>query len=232
MWGCLFVLLIVGLVGKLLVSPITVTDLMAAQTPPQQAGPEVWAASVGLAAATAVVMALTAGRRRAGRWWVVLARAAALLAVSTAVALWVRHAVGTDDWTRGATLESLAAGITAFAFRVAVRRSERGRPLPGEVWLALVPFRERDECARHYCVVLSRRWGYAEVLQITSQNKDGRSGFVWLPNADWDRVSGKGHWVEVGLPPRRVPYRNFLKDRPQGPCPPAVWRELRRRRPD
>ncbi|MEU3451808.1 hypothetical protein AB0H29_31980 [Streptomyces thermolilacinus] len=227
MWGCLALVLAVGILGKLLTAPLTVSDLMAAQSPPQQPVWWEWAVLGAVSVLTALAVSWSAGRRRPGRALALAARTALLLALCAVVALWVRDRVGTGDWTLGATLESLAAGITALVFRGVVRRRERGRPLPGEVWLAMVPFRDTDQAARHYCVVLRRRLGYADVLQITSQDKDGRSGYLPMPNGAWDTVSGKPHWVETARPPRRVPYRDFLKDRPQGPCPTPTWRQLR-----
>ncbi|WP_462023337.1 hypothetical protein [Kitasatospora cinereorecta] len=155
-----------------------------------------------------------------------------LLGLCTAVALWMRDVVETDNYTLEAGLESLAAGLTAVLFRRGVRTWERKRPLPGEIWLARVPFRDRDEAAPHYCVVVGRRFGHADVLQITSQNKDTRDDFVRIPNVGWDTVSGKDHWLEIGLTPRRVPYVDFLKSRPQGACPRTTWRQIRDRRPE
>ncbi|WP_228984057.1 hypothetical protein [Streptomyces sp. DH12] len=220
----------VGFLGKLLVSPITVPDLMAAQAPPQHPAPGEWAVLLAVSAVTAFAVVGSAGRRRPGRGPALFLLTALLLGLCAVVALWVRGRVGSDGWTLGATLESLAAGVTALALRGAVRRAERGRPLPGEVWLAMVPFREDDRRARHYCVVVARRRGHAEVLQITSQDKEGRRDHVWMPNDGWDPASGKEHWVERGVAPRRVPYADFLKARPQGPCPRATWRLVRRRR--
>ncbi|MEV5443360.1 hypothetical protein AB0N23_12605 [Streptomyces sp. NPDC052644] len=230
MWGCLALVPAVGILGQLLTSPLTVSDLMAAQSPPQQPLWWEWAALGAVSVLTALTVTWSAGRRRPGRAPSLAVRTAVLLALCALVALWVRDRVGTDDWTFGATLESLAAGVTALVFRGVVRRRERGRPLPGEVWLAMVPFRDSEQAARHYCVVLRRRRGHADVLQITSQDKSGRRGYLPMPNGTWDTVSGKGHWVETGPRPRRVPYRDFLKDRPQGPCPTATWRQLRHRR--
>ncbi|MCP9956341.1 MULTISPECIES: hypothetical protein [Streptomyces] len=229
MWRGLVLLSAAALLGCLLSIPLTVSDLMAAQSPPQRPAPWGRLVLVAIPVATALAVVRSAGRRRPGRAPALAAGTALLLGLCTVVALRVRDRVGTGDWLLGATLEALAAGATALVFRRVVLWRERGRPLPGEVWLAMVPYRDGDRAARHYCVVLSRRLGYANVLQITSQNKDGRPGYVPMPNGEWDTVSGKGHWVETALRPRRVPYRDFLKDRPQGPCPTATWRQLRRR---
>ncbi|MER7705309.1 hypothetical protein ABTX81_20755 [Kitasatospora sp. NPDC097605] len=112
--------------------------------------------------------------------------------------------------------------------RASSRTATVTRPAAGEVWVAMVPFRDRAEEARHYCVVVAARAGYAEVLQITSKDKDHRPDYIRMENEGWDRT-GKPSWVEIGMTPRRVPYGSFLSDHPQGPCPPRIWREIQRR---
>ncbi len=93
----------------------------------------------------------------------------------------------------------------------------------------MVPLREDPaRQLRHYCVVLAVHPGHAEVAQITTKDKDGRSDHIRMPNDGWDKASGRAHWVEFGRPPRRVDYGMFLKSRPQGRCPAPVWRQLSR----
>ncbi|MFF5182586.1 hypothetical protein ACFY30_02175 [Streptomyces sp. NPDC000345] len=231
MVGCLAVLLFVAVVGEFLIMPVWMHDLMAAQTPPQRLDSGETAVLVLGSLLTALVIVWSSGRRRPGRSAELLAYAVLLVGLCVAVALWLRQRMDTGNWSLEAAVESLAAGATALVFRRLLRRSERGRPLPGEIWLALVPFRERDEEARHYCVVVGRGLRHAKVLQITSQNKDDRRDHVRIPRDGWAVNSGKdAHWMEIGLPPRRVPYRDFLKDRPQGPCPKATWRQIRAHR--
>ncbi|WP_053689184.1 hypothetical protein [Streptomyces sp. WM6372] len=124
-------------------------------------------------------------------------------------------------------LARVAAVLAAVA-----ARAIRARPRPGEVWLAMVPLREDPgQQLRHYCVVLETGSGTARVAQITSKDKDGRRDHIRIPNHGWDEYSGRSHWVEIGREPRVVPYRGFLKSRPQGRCPDAVWSELQARRP-
>ncbi|MFH9619207.1 hypothetical protein [Streptomyces pratensis] len=231
MGGCLVVVLALTIVGEFLAAPVWLYDVLAAQTPSQRPGVLEWVASSGLATLTALAVVWTGGRRRPGRGPSLAVQTAVLLGLCTAVALWTRNTLETDNYTLEGVLESLAAGFVAVLFRRGVRGWERTRPLPGEVWLARVPFRERAGVSQHYCVIVGRRSGHAEVLQITSQNKDTRDDFVRMPNERWDSVSGKDHWLEIGLPPRRVPYTDFLKPRPQGPCPRTTWRQLRSRRP-
>ncbi|MFC5663081.1 hypothetical protein ACFP3U_08810 [Kitasatospora misakiensis] len=112
--------------------------------------------------------------------------------------------------------------------RSSARTATVVRPTAGEVWVAMVPFRDRAEAARHYCVVVGTRADYAEVLQITSKDKDHRDDYIRMENEGWDRT-GKPSWIEIGIAPRRVPYESFLADHPQGPCPPDVWQEIQRR---
>ncbi|WP_406090584.1 hypothetical protein [Kitasatospora purpeofusca] len=184
----------------------------------------------------------------------VLAGACSLLAHLVG-AYAVPKLLGTQDPApaNGYALQCLAVGALAWGWRTAVRawsgdllerprvrpaRTGAGRsaartttvprPSAGEVWVAMVPFRDRAEAARHYCVVVGARSGYAEVLQITSKDKGHRDDYIRMENEGWDRT-GKASWVEIGMAPRRVPYESFLADHPQGPCPPQIWREIQRR---
>ncbi|WP_157855448.1 hypothetical protein [Kitasatospora purpeofusca] len=184
----------------------------------------------------------------------VLAGACSLLAHLVGVYA-VPKLLGTQDpaAANGYALQCLAVGAFAWGWRTSVRawsgdllvrppvrpaRAGTGRsatrtttvsrPSAGEVWVAMVPFRDRAEAARHYCVVVGTRSGYAEVLQITSKDKDHRDDYIRMENEGWDRT-GKASWVEIGMAPRRVPYESFLSDHPQGPCPPRIWREIQRR---
>ncbi|MBT2544186.1 hypothetical protein J7E99_26665 [Streptomyces sp. ISL-44] len=246
--GCaalLLVLFVLPTVGYLLAVPLALPDLMAEQTPPQELrGAWQYLIVYAIPVVVALVLALFAGRRRPFVWWLVPARAAALLALVAAALWWTEGQVGDQPlWNVRATAESMAAGLVALGFVAAVRwwDTSRGggprtvatvrahRPAPGEIWLAMVPLREDPaRQLRHYCVVLAAHTDHAEVAQITSKDKDGRSDYVRMPNDGWDKVSARPHWVEAGLPPRRVDYRMFLKSRPQGRCPAPVWRELSR----
>jgi hypothetical protein len=154
-------------------------------------------------------------------------------------------------WSFTATLETVAAAfavaITFHAIRWWCRRDdppvvihgprpgtdhprgtdrEERRPWPGEIWLAHIPKREDEtDTLRHYCVVVGNRASYAEVMQITSQDKTGRWDHIPFPNDGWDYTE-REHWLEVALPPRRVPYGNFLKSTPQGDCPEEAWEAI------
>ncbi|MFC8795404.1 hypothetical protein [Streptomyces cinereoruber] len=224
-----------GMVGYFLAIPATFAALLDAQVPPQRVeGFAQYAFLYAVVLLTAFLVAVVASRGRAFVWWLVGVRALVLAGLATAVVARVELRVTGVPWNLRALAEGMAAGAVGFAFWVVVRwwdRNRRHRPVAGQVWLARVPFREGGGALPHYCVVLRARWRHAEVLQITTKNKDDRSDHIRIPNAGWDRVSGRDHWVEIGLPPRPVPYRDFEKARPQGRCPRETWRLLRAARP-
>ncbi|MFE5807769.1 hypothetical protein [Streptomyces sp. NPDC056491] len=240
--GLLLVLLVLPTVGYLLAVPLALPDLLAEQSPPQQLqGFGQYLIVHAVPVVVALLVAVFASRRRTGPRWLVPVRAAALLVLVAGALWWTEGRVGDHPvWNVRATAESLAAGLVALAFVVAVRRwdSSRGgprvaaqvqRPAPGEIWLAMVPLREDPaRQLRHYCVVLAVHDGHAEVAQITTKDKGGRGDHIPMPNDGWDKASGRAHWVEFGRPPRRVDYGMFLKSRPQGRCPAPVWRRLSR----
>ncbi|MGW7258478.1 hypothetical protein [Streptomyces sp. NPDC054834] len=150
-------------------------------------------------------------------------------------------------WSFTATLETVAAAVAVAITFHAVRRwcrrdepplrvvipgprpgtnQEVRLPRAGEIWLADVPLREDDsQTLQHYCVVVRNHASHAEVMQITSKDKTGRRDFIPIPNDDWDYTE-REHWLEVALPPRRVPYGGFLKSTPQGDCPEETWQAI------
>ncbi|MFI5688247.1 hypothetical protein [Streptomyces sp. NPDC051636] len=156
-------------------------------------------------------------------------------------------------WSFTATLETVAAAVAVAITFHAVRRwcrrneppwqavihgprpgtgrpgsadQEVRRPRTGEIWLADVPLREDDSrTLQHYCVVVRNHASYADVMQITSKDKSDRRDHIPIPNDGWDNTEYE-HWLEVALPPRRVPYGGFLKSTPQGDCPEETWRAI------
>ncbi|MED7947998.1 hypothetical protein PUR56_04105 [Streptomyces sp. BE303] len=256
--GCLnafFMLIFFTVLGYLLALPVLIPAVMKGQTPPLHATPAQVAILAGISYAVALLLDWQAGRRRRVEPWVVPVRAAALTGLAALVAHLVGaylapQVFGVRDQAgaNASALQCVVVGAIAWAWRLRVRSWAGGpperswtpprrtdsrtrtvaRPAAGEVWVAMVPFRDRAEAARHYCVILQAQQGYAEVLQITSKDKDHRDDYIRMENEGWDRT-GKPSWVEVGMVPRRVPYESFLSDHPQGPCPPRIWREIQRR---
>lgn len=256
------------LVGHLLLVPVVVPGLMAAQSPPQPVDGAALAILAGISLLTAVVVARVAGRGQPFRWWLLLARTAVLLGLCAAAVALTRSQVEPGalratmeepadpygKWLVTSMLEIPAAGLTAMVFFLVVRwwgrrrvaPLPRGRqsadrpsgpagpiwPEPGEIWLAMVPYREgTGEESQHYCVVVSCHEFHAGVLQITSQNKDARRDHIRIPNVGWDEVSGKDHWMELDVPLREVPYEKFLTVSPQGQCPATTWGQIQAAHP-
>ncbi|MGW0965059.1 hypothetical protein [Streptomyces sp. NPDC002516] len=226
-------------VGYALALPVTLPDLMASQDPPLHVrGPVQYAVLYGVPVVAAAGVALFAARRRSVAPWAVVARAAALLVLGQIAAHWAATRFDAPEWSARATVQCGAAGLTAYLCLVVLRRwDDRGlpsgsrRPGPGEVWHAVVPFRDNEGSKERYCVVMRSRPHHVEVLKITSRNKDHRDDHIRMPNHGWDLTSGKEHWVEIGLQPLRVPYQNFTDGRPKGRCPRPVWRRLRSESP-
>ncbi|MFD5639498.1 hypothetical protein ACFWJM_35905 [Streptomyces sp. NPDC127077] len=226
-------------VGYALALPVTLPDLMASQDPPLHVqGPVQYAVLYGVPVVAAAGVALFASRRGSVARWIVVVRAAAVLVLGQIAAHWAAARFDAPEWSARAMAQCGAAGLTAYLCLVAVRRwDNRGlpsgsrRPGPGEIWHAVVPFRDNEGSKERYCVVMGSRPHYAEVLKITSQNKDHRDDHIRMPNEGWDLTSGKDHWVEIGLQPLRVPYQDFTDGRPKGRCPRSVWRRLRAESP-
>ncbi|WP_327345843.1 hypothetical protein [Streptomyces europaeiscabiei] len=230
-----YLLLVVwNAVGYALALPVAVPDLMAAQDPPlRPPTAEQYAILHGVPVAVALGVAAFTRWSRPSPWWSYLCHAAVVLGASRAAVLWA-------DTRFDSAMVALsgASGLAAFFCHRAVRwwdgggfNGGRRRPVPGEIWHAVVPFRESAGELPHYCVVMRPGLRHVEVLQITSQDKDHRADHVRIPNDAWDLSSGKAHWVEIGLSPRLVPYGKFTEVLPKGPCPKPTWRQLQARRP-
>ncbi|QES47220.1 hypothetical protein DEJ50_04605 [Streptomyces venezuelae] len=241
--------------GYLLTLPMLMERLLAAQTPPQElSGPGEYAVVYGIAVAATLTVATVASKQRPLIWWLVAARAAGLYALVQVAARWAdsRIEAAPEHWTPWAMAICGAAGLAALLFLRGVRAWDQKRgagsrtpglarrngnrfgrpPLAGQIWVAMVPLREDPtQELRHYCVIVKPRLLHAEVLQITSKNKDGRRDFIRLPNDGWHKNKDKAHWVEFGQQPRKVKYTRFLANRPQGRCPTPAWQQLRSGRP-
>ncbi|MER5932029.1 hypothetical protein [Streptomyces sp. NPDC002054] len=241
--------------GYLLTVPMLMEQLLAAQTPPQDlSGPGEYAVVYAIAVAATLAVSAVASKQRPLIWWLVAARALGLYALVQVAARWAdnRVEVGPEQWTLRAMAISGAAGLAALLFLRGVRAWDQKRgagsispgmarrignrfghpPLAGQIWVAMVPLREDPaQELRHYCVILKPRLLHAEVLQITSKNKDSRRDFIRLPNDGWHTKNDTAHWVEIGQQPRKVKYGRFLANRPQGRCPDPAWQQLRAGRP-
>ena len=228
------------IIGYALSLPFTLPDLMAGQQPPLEPhGFDQHAVLYGVPATAAAAVMAVAGRGRPCPWWMFLLRTGLLLALASAATAWAGGQYGPlDGSTTRLLAQSGAAAVVAFlSYRVVLRNSPasavpgRRRPAPGEIWHAVVPFRDSEGSKQRYCVVVGTRADHVEVLKITSKNKDHRADHIRMPNDGWDLTSGLDHWVEIGLPPLRVPYADFTNPRPKGRCPKPVWRQLQAHHP-
>jgi hypothetical protein len=66
------------------------------------------------------------------------------------------------------------------------RPALRGRPAPGEIWWADVPYQEGNGSKIRPCLVLRTGRGGSTVLKITSQDQSTRAAHLRLPTAGWD----------------------------------------------
>ncbi|MFI6445884.1 hypothetical protein [Kitasatospora sp. NPDC050543] len=233
--------------GELLAQPVLMPALLAAQQPPQHTTPAQLAMLIAISYGVALLVDRHAGRSRRVPLWALLLRAGGLAALCSLAAvlagdLLVPRIFGQQDpgWAGAATVQSLVVGVVAWVWSRSVRAWARtaavaatsvhapDQPAPGEVWLAMVPYRERAEEGRRHCVVLRTCDDHAEVVQITTRNKDDRADHIRMSPKGWSRT-GKPCWVEAGAPPRKVRYENFLARQAQGRCPAGTWRQIKKR---
>lgn len=73
----------------------------------------------------------------------------------------------------------------------------RGRPAPGEIWWAEVPFHDGDGSKVRPCLVLRTGQSGSAVLQITSQDQSARAAHLRLPTARWDPRADHDSWLDL-----------------------------------
>ncbi|MEU9605249.1 type II toxin-antitoxin system PemK/MazF family toxin [Streptomyces sp. NPDC048057] len=72
----------------------------------------------------------------------------------------------------------------------------RGRPKPGEIWWADVPYEDGPGSKDRPCLVLSVRAGSARVAKITTRG-DGRAGVIPLPPGTVGDAQGRPSFLET-----------------------------------
>ncbi|WP_454049304.1 type II toxin-antitoxin system PemK/MazF family toxin [Cellulomonas sp. Marseille-Q8402] len=124
-------------------------------------------------------------------------------------------------------LLALVAGAVLLVLRL-LGRAGLPRPRPGEVWFAMVPFRDGTGAKDRPVVVLATRGRTCTVARLTSQDHGARPEYVRAPHV----LPGlrKQSWVD--LRPMRI-HRKALRRR-TGDAGRAwlVWYEERARRAD
>jgi hypothetical protein len=101
----------------------------------------------------------------------------------------------------------------------------RGRPAPGEIWWADLPYQDGTGSKIRPCLVLSTGPGGSTVLKITSQDQSTRAAHVRLPTASWDPHARHDSWLDL-----RGPYelRRTAFQRRAGVVDVRSWRAVRR----
>lgn len=105
------------------------------------------------------------------------------------------------------------------------RPAPSGRPQPGEIWWADVPYEDGTGSKVRPCLVLRIRRGGADILKITSQDKRNRNDHVRFPTKRWDPRAEHDSYLDVAT---LVRVRSAAFVRPAGRCDPAIWRAIRR----
>ena len=77
------------------------------------------------------------------------------------------------------------------------RAAWRGRPAPGEIWWADVPYQEGNGSKVRPCLVLRTGRGGSAVLKITSQDQSGRRQHLRLPTTGWDARADHDSWLDL-----------------------------------
>jgi len=101
----------------------------------------------------------------------------------------------------------------------------RGRPAPGEIWWADVPFQDGAGSKIRPCLVLRTGPGGSAVLKITSQDQSARAAHLRLPTAGWDPRAGHDSWLDL-----RSAYqlRTVAFQRRAGVVDTRSWKAVRR----
>src|SRR4051794_19848353 len=72
-----------------------------------------------------------------------------------------------------------------------------GRPAPGQIWYAAVPFDEGDDAKDRPCLVVRVGPRGAEVLKITSRDQSTRDRYIRIPTKTWDPSADHRSWLET-----------------------------------
>ena len=149
-------------------------------------------------------------------WWLALAAVVLLALVATVV----------DGWGRGRR----PAGRR---LRPPGRRGTRerlpgaprgGRPAPGDIWWANVPYEDRAERKDRPCLVLAVRGDRATVAKITTKYHDERAGVIPLPPGAVGDARGRPSFLQTDEL-REVPVGDFR--RRVGVVDPVLWDQVR-----
>ncbi|MFF2526033.1 type II toxin-antitoxin system PemK/MazF family toxin [Streptomyces liangshanensis] len=148
-------------------------------------------------------------------WWIVLVVVVALALIASVV----------DGWGRGPRPRrgTGPGGRTRPPGGPARAPKRTGRPVPGEVWWATVPFEDGPGSKDRPCLVLSVRGNSARVAKITTKRHDG-PGVILLPPDTVGDAQGRRSYLETGEL-RSVRLKDFR--RRASTVDPALWERVR-----
>ncbi|MYR24035.1 type II toxin-antitoxin system PemK/MazF family toxin, partial [Streptomyces sp. SID6137] len=99
-----------------------------------------------------------------------------------------------------------------------------GRPVPGDIWWANVPYEDRAEMRDRPCLVLAVRGDRATVAKITTKYHDERAGVIPLPPGAVGDARGRPSFLQTDEL-REVPVGDFR--RRVGVVDPVLWDQVR-----
>ncbi|SCF65944.1 PemK-like, MazF-like toxin of type II toxin-antitoxin system, partial [Streptomyces sp. LamerLS-31b] len=99
-----------------------------------------------------------------------------------------------------------------------------GRPAPGDIWWANVPYEDRAEMKDRPCLVLAVRGDRATVAKITTKYHDERAGVIPLPPGAVGDARGRPSFLQTDEL-REVPVGDFR--RRVGVVDPVLWDQVR-----
>ena len=149
-------------------------------------------------------------------WWLALAAVVLLALVATVV----------DGWGRGrrpAGRRLRPPGRAGTRQRHAAT-PRGGRPVPGDIWWANVPYEDRAEMKDRPCLVLAVRGDRATVAKITTKYHDERAGVIPLPPGAVGDARGRPSFLQTDEL-REVPVGDFR--RRVGVVDPVLWDQVR-----
>ncbi|MER6329473.1 type II toxin-antitoxin system PemK/MazF family toxin [Streptomyces sp. NPDC014983] len=146
-------------------------------------------------------------------WWLAFAAVVLLALVATVI----------DGWGRGRRPGGRRLRPPG---RAGTRqtRARGGRPSPGDIWWANVPYEDRAEMKDRPCLVLAVRGDRATVAKITTKYHDERAGVIPLPPGAVGDARGRPSFLRTDEL-REVPVGDF--HRRVGVVDPVLWDQVR-----
>ncbi|MFD5540032.1 type II toxin-antitoxin system PemK/MazF family toxin [Streptomyces sp. NPDC127079] len=144
-------------------------------------------------------------------WWLALAAVVLLALVATLV----------DGWGRG---HRARGHRTRPPGHPRDTRDRAGRPHPGDIWWANVPYEDAHGAKDRPCLVLAVRGNRATVAKITSKYHDERAGVIPLPPGSVGDAQGRPSFLETDEL-RELAVWDFR--RRVGVVDPVLWDQVR-----